>query len=66
MYKAGHDGVAPSIREIGEACGIPSTSNVKYYLEMLEDEGVIHMDAKSGRTIQVVGGQWVRPEGLGG
>ncbi len=54
-------GYPPSIREIGEATDISSTSVVTYYLKQLEEWGYIERDAKfsralrlSGRTVQNV------------
>ncbi len=32
-------GIAPTYREIGASCGVPSTSLVRYYLDMLEVGG---------------------------
>ncbi len=37
----------PSIREIGESCGISSTSVVNYYLDQLERTGHIERTARS-------------------
>ncbi len=45
----------PSIREIGENCGISSTSVVNYYLDQLEDKGLIKRDRKISRGLQVTG-----------
>jgi repressor LexA len=47
----------PSIREIGEYCDISSTSVVNYYLDQLEDKGMIKRDRKISRGLQVVGTQ---------
>lgn len=48
-------GVAPSIREIGEAVGLRSTSSVQYNLNALEEKGYIKRDAKLKRTIRIAG-----------
>jgi len=45
----------PSIREIGESCDISSTSVVNYYLDQLEDKGLIKRDRKISRGLQVTG-----------
>lgn len=65
-YKQAHDGIAPTIREIGDACGVCSTSNVAYYLDKLEAEGSIRRgDSGSSRFIEVVGGAWIAPKEAG-
>lgn len=48
-------GVAPSIREIGEAVGLRSTSSVQYNLNVLEEKGYIKRDAMLKRTIRIAG-----------
>lgn len=65
-FKAEHDGNSPTIRGIGDACDIPSTSTVEYYLSKLEREGLIdRCERKSNnsnaRMIRVAGGQWSPP-----
>ncbi len=45
----------PSIREIGESCGISSTSVVNYYLDQLERNGHIERDRKISRGLRVTG-----------
>lgn len=42
----------PSIREIGEACDISSTSVVNYYLDQMEKKGVIERDRKISRGVK--------------
>ena len=64
-YKKIHDGNSPSFREIMEGCGISSLSVVLYYLNKLEDRGLIRRpEAKIGerfaRKIEVVGGRWTK------
>ncbi len=44
----------PSIREIGENCGISSTSVVNYYLDQLEKSGHIERDRKISRGLRVI------------
>ncbi len=48
-------GYPPSIREIGEATDISSTSVVTYYLKQLEDWGYIERDAKFTRALRLTG-----------
>ena len=48
-------GYPPSIREIGEATDISSTSVVTYYLKQLEEWGYIERDAKSSRALRLSG-----------
>jgi len=47
-------GFPPTIREIGEACNIPSTSVVNYNLNRLEREGYITREDKVSRGIRLV------------
>ncbi len=46
-------GVAPSVREIGKAVGLKSTSTVQYNLNALEDAGYIERDPNLKRTIRI-------------
>jgi repressor LexA len=48
-------GYPPSIREIGEAADISSTSVVTYYLKQLETWGYIERDAKFSRALRLTG-----------
>lgn len=61
-YKKEHDGNSPTIREIGSAISVDSTSLVDYYLTALEQNGYIrrvgHGDDGRSRSIEVVGGSW--------
>ncbi len=45
----------PSIREIGENCGISSTSVVNYYLDQLEKSGYIERDRRISRGVRLTG-----------
>jgi repressor LexA len=45
----------PSIREIGENCGISSTSVVNYYLDQLEKSGHIERDRRISRGLRITG-----------
>ncbi len=46
-------GVAPSVREIGKAVGLKSTSTVQYNLNALEEAGYIERDPNLKRTIRI-------------
>jgi SOS-response transcriptional repressor LexA len=63
-YKQAHDGIAPTLREIGVACGISSTSVVVYNLDKLEAVGKIRLSGRN-RAIEVVGGRWIAPKEVG-
>lgn len=45
----------PSIREIGEACDISSTSVVNYYLDQLEKANLLQRDRKISRGTRLTG-----------
>lgn len=47
-------GYPPSIREIGEATGISSTSVVTYYLKQLVELGLIERDPKFSRAVRLI------------
>lgn len=47
-------GFPPTIREIGEACGLTSPSSVSHQLSALEKKGFLKRDPKSPRAIDVV------------
>lgn len=47
-------GYPPTIREIGEAVGLTSTSSVKHQLVALESKGVLRRDPHRPRAIEVV------------
>lgn len=51
----GERGVAPSVREIGQAVGLRSTSSVQYNLNALENAGYIVRDPNLKRTIRLTG-----------
>jgi repressor LexA len=46
-------GYAPTIREIGEAAGLASTSSVSYQLSVLEKKGLLSRGARRPRTAVV-------------
>lgn len=54
VYKLNHDGCAPSIREIGAAIDVTSTSLIEYYLERMEDRRLIRRQYHIARTIEVI------------
>lgn len=47
-------GYAPSVREIGEAVGLKSTSTVHGHLMRLEKKGLLHRDAMKPRAMGIV------------
>lgn len=51
----GERGVSPSVREIGQAVGLRSTSSVQYNLDILEKAGYIIRDPNLKRTIRLTG-----------
>jgi repressor LexA len=57
-------GYPPSMREIGEAVGLTSTSSVSYQLSTLQSKGYLRRDAGRPRTVEVrlPGQPAVRPE----
>src|SRR6202022_3798875 len=57
-------GFPPSMREIGEAVGLTSTSSVSYQLSTLQRKGYLHRDVGRPRTVEVrlPGHPAVRPE----
>ena len=48
------NGYPPTVREIGEALDIPSTSLVSYYLKGLEERGLIDRESSISRGIRLV------------
>jgi repressor LexA len=58
-------GYPPSMREIGEAVGLTSTSSVSYQLSTLQSKGYLRRDAGRPRTVEVrlPGHAAVRPDG---
>ena len=46
-------GYPPSMREIGEAVGLTSTSSVSYQLSTLQRKGYLHRDVGRPRTVEV-------------
>lgn len=52
--RAGY-GAVPSVREIGKAVGLSSTSSVQNNLDALEEKGYIERDPMLKRSIRIVG-----------
>lgn len=48
-------GMSPTVREIGQAVGLRSTSSVQTNLDVLEREGYIERDPMLKRSIRIVG-----------
>ena len=46
-------GYAPTLREIGDAAGLASTSSVSHQLAVLQDKGYLRRDARRPRTVEV-------------
>ena len=49
-----HHGYAPSIREIGDAAGLASSSSVAYQLNQLENRGFLRRSSNQARTIELL------------
>ena len=47
------NGYSPSVREIGQAVDLKSTSTVHGHLNRLEKKGLLHREAMKPRTIDV-------------
>lgn len=60
-----NDGIPPTVREIGEATGIKSTSTVHHYLKLLEDQGYIDRRSGLNRAIRLPGESVTRVPLLG-
>jgi repressor LexA len=54
-------GYPPSVREIGKAVGLTSTSTVHGHLAKLEEKGFIRRDATKPRTIEIIEAQPFSP-----
>lgn len=55
LIEKSQDGVPPSVREIGAAVGLRSTSSVQANLDSLEDAGYISRDPMLKRSIRIIG-----------
>jgi repressor LexA len=52
-YTLKNDGYSPSVREIGEAVNLKSTSSVQYHLKKLEKKGVINKSEGKSRSLHL-------------
>ena len=52
-YTLKNDGYSPSVREIGEAVNLKSTSTVQYNLKKLEKKGVINKSEGKSRSLHL-------------
>jgi repressor LexA len=52
-YTLKNDGYSPSVREIGEAVNLKSTSSVQYHLKKLEKKGVINKLEGKSRSLHL-------------
>ena len=52
-YTLKNDGYSPSVREIGEAVNLKSTSTVQYHLKKLEKKGVINKSQGKSRSLHL-------------
>lgn len=55
------NGFPPSLREMGSHMGISSTSTISYYLNYLEEEGLIRRDVYKNRAIEILHGRRLQP-----
>lgn len=60
LFKKEHNGNSPTIRQIGDAIGVSSTSQVNHYLDVMVKHGMLTRDGKF-RMIGVPGGVWLAP-----
>lgn len=51
------NGFAPSVREIGTAVGLSSTSSVSYHLQQLQEKGLLQAPGAKGRKRAIVTAQ---------
>src|SRR5258708_39296255 len=49
-----HRGYPPSLREIGQAAGLKSTSAVSHQLSVLEAKGILHRDPGRPRALEIL------------
>lgn len=57
-----NQGIPPTIREIGQAMGVKSTSTVSYYLKKLAEDKRIIKGAFRNRSVQLIDEQKADPE----
>ena len=64
-FKRQHDGLAPTMSEIADACAFSTNSLVSFYLTRLEGQRLIRRHEGRAAGIEVVGGRWVAPGEVG-
>lgn len=64
-FKLQHDGLAPTMSEIADACNFSTKSLVSFYLDRLEGQRLIRRHEGRAAGIEVVGGRWVAPGEVG-
>lgn len=47
-------GYPPSMREVGDACGLTSSSSVAHQLKVLEEKGYVRRDPNHPRALTIV------------
>lgn len=55
-------GYPPTVREIGKAVGLASSSTVHGYLSRLEEKGYIRRDPTKPRAIEILGEERIEKE----
>lgn len=55
------NGFPPSLREMCTHMGISSTSTISYYLDYLEEQGLIRRDVYKNRAIEILNGRRLNP-----
>lgn len=55
-FKFNNDGLSPTIRDIMEACGLRSSSQVSYHLRALQQMGRLSLRRQG---IVISGGKWI-------
>lgn len=48
------NGYSPTIREIGEACGLPNNTGVLRHLEALQKKGFLRREPRIARSIRLI------------
>lgn len=62
QYMTESNGIAPAVRDIAEGLGISSTSQVRYSMDRLVEQGRVTVDPRIARGIHVVGYGWGKIE----
>lgn len=65
QYKLSHDGLSPSLREIGDGVELFSTGVIHQHIEKLIKQGYLakYGQRYTSRSIMVVGAKWTPPPG---